>query len=146
MDSKLLALPLFAAAGAAGFLFFRQVAITPNSSFSPTPIPTVTLAPSQQVVSLNIIYSPSKISHYSQNYIASQSALALLESVATQSGVQLGLKKFSFGTLVESIGDSKNSLESAWIFFVNGQSASSSADSYLLHPGDRIEFKYVKPQ
>jgi hypothetical protein len=55
-------------------------------------------------------------------------------------------KTYSFGTMVESINGLKNTPELAWIFYVNGQSASVGADQYQLQPGDVVEWKYVKPQ
>jgi hypothetical protein len=79
---------------------------------------------------------------YTTDFIASQSALALLQSV----NIPVTVKKYSFGTLVESINNLQNTKDKAWIYFINGNSASVGADSYILKPGDKIEWKYLKPQ
>lgn len=143
--NKFSVIPLLLLSGLAGFFIFRKVAVTPSASFTPTPTPLDSITPLPAAVFVNIAYSTDKTSHYSENYMASTSALTILESVATQSGIPVKLKKFSFGTMVESINNEANTKDKAWIYFVNDQSASVSADSYIVRPGDKIDWKYIKP-
>jgi hypothetical protein len=108
---------------------------------SPTPVASV-----QNTVSLSIDYGNGQEAiNYQSNFTGNQTALDLLTTLTKTNNVPLTVKKYSFGTLVESVNNVKNTTALAWIYFVNGQSASIGADQYIVKAGDKIEWKYIKP-
>lgn len=82
---------------------------------------------------------------YSATLSDSATALSLLEQVAVEQDFPLETKKYDFGTLVHSINNFNNSPTAAWIYFINGQSATQGADQYPVQPGDHIEWRYTTP-
>ena len=77
--------------------------------------------------------------------LEAETALELLTKGAKTKEIEVVVKKYDFGSLVESIGGKANSAEKAWIYFLNGESATQGADQYKLVDGDVIEWKYIKP-
>ncbi|MFH1280414.1 MAG: DUF5667 domain-containing protein [Candidatus Beckwithbacteria bacterium] len=75
----------------------------------------------------------------------SKTALELLNKGAEANDIEVIIKEYDFGSLVTAIGDKENSVEKAWIYYVNGESATVGADQYELKDGDVIEWKYEKP-
>lgn len=73
------------------------------------------------------------------------SVLEGLKQVASHQGLEVEVKHFDFGDLVNRIGDFSNSKEKSWIYFVNGMSGSEAANQKLVKTGDLIEWKYIKP-
>lgn len=69
---------------------------------------------------------------------------ALKESVK-RDNITLSGKQYDFGYLVERIGDKTNTKEKSWLYFVNGTAGDVASDKKILNPGDRVEWKYVKP-
>jgi len=115
---------------------------------SQTPLPTQD-SPSpalKQSVTLIIDYSNGQKSTHMRQFSASESALTLLKNIASENNLPVEIKDYSFGQLVEGINNLKNSSDKAWIYFVNSRSPEVGADSYILQPGDNIEWKYLKPQ
>jgi len=47
---------------------------------------------------------------------------------------------------VESVDGLVNSASQAWIYFVNGEAGQVAADQHQLTAGDRVEWRYTKPQ
>ena len=74
-----------------------------------------------------------------------RTALGLLQKGAEAQELELKIKEYDFGSLVESVGDKVNSKEKAWIYYVNGESGTEGADMYQLKMGDLVEWKYVPP-
>jgi hypothetical protein len=68
-----------------------------------------------------------------------------LKAIAAEKNLPLSVKQYEFGVFVEAIGDKKNTNETAWIYFVNGESGTVAADKLGLESGDRVEWKYIKP-
>ncbi len=134
---------LFAALLLAFVIFFPTSSLT---SFLSPRTPTPTAVPVSADLSLSINYGNLPTVTYSQPYTGSPSAFTLLQNVADQEKIEFTYKKYSFGNLVENIGGYKNTPEKAWVFYVNDQSSSVGASDYLLKPGDKIEWKYVKPE
>jgi hypothetical protein len=129
-------------------LVVTLVLVFRNSSFNrfqPSTPPSPTPAPLHRPVTTIIDLDTKRITSFVQDAPATASALYLLTDVTARQHLPLIVKKYSFGTLVESIGGLKNSPDKAWIYFVNGASAAVGADSYLVKPGDTIEWKYLKP-
>lgn len=50
----------------------------------------------------------------------------------------------SFGSFVVSINAVPNSTDHFWMFYVNGELASTGADQYQTKEGDKIEWRYEK--
>ena len=42
-------------------------------------------------------------------------------------------------------GGTENTKDLSWIYFVNGKSGEVAADKYELKNGDKVEWKYMKP-
>lgn len=50
------------------------------------------------------------------------------------------------GVFIESIGGRKNGNEGRyWLYYVNGEMAPVAADKQIIKPGDKVEFKFEKP-
>lgn len=65
-------------------------------------------------------------------------ALSLLEN-----SHKIVVKKYSFGSLVESIDGVINGTDKKyWIYYVNGKTAEVGADQYKLQQGDVVEWKF----
>ncbi len=71
------------------------------------------------------------------------SALDGLNMLAESQNLDLITKQYDFGTLVESIAGLESSSSKAWIYFINGESASVGADQYILKDKDIVEWKYI---
>jgi len=87
----------------------------------------------------NIITSP-------ENNFTNLTAYELLQKTAEKNNFEIGVKQYDFGVFVEEIDGRKNTNEKAWIYFLNSESATTAADTYIVKPGDLIEWKYIKPQ
>jgi len=67
-----------------------------------------------------------------------------LKKLTELKGLQLEAKQYKYGLLVERIGNSSNSADSAWIYWVNGKAGQIASDRYQVAPQDKIEWKYEK--
>ena len=74
--------------------------------------------------------------------VVAADALEALMLVAEEKGWLVETKEYDFGTLVEGINDQKNSADSAWMYFVNGELGQVAADQNQLKPGDVVEWKW----
>ena len=110
------------------------------NTFIPTASPVS--SPSQAVTV--VVDNGDKQKTYT-NVTAPNAYLALVEAVK-QDNLEVGTKQYDFGILVTSIGTYVNSTAKAWIYYVNGKSGDVSADKKLVAVGDKVEWKYVKPQ
>lgn len=104
--------------------------------------PTATIVPEVKTT-LVLDYGGGKISTYSG--ISAKTALDALTKIAEDSNITVDVKKYNFGMLVNAIGGKENSKDLAWIYYVNGKSPDVGADKYELKDGDRVEWKYQKP-
>lgn len=77
--------------------------------------------------------------------VSAQTAFEALEKIANQNSLELKTKKYDFGVFVESIGEYPNTSDKAWIYYVNGQSATQAADVQTVGDGDKVEWRYEKP-
>jgi len=78
--------------------------------------------------------------------INATNAYAALTEAAGRDGLDVVTKDYDFGKLVESINNKANTTDRVWVYYVNGASADVAADRKSINPGDRVEWKYVKPQ
>lgn len=97
-------------------------------------------------VKTTIDFSDEEIISYSEKEYKGKSAYDLLVKTALENKFEVKVKQYDFGVLVEEIDGRKNSNEKAWIFFINGASAQTASDKYLVNPKDLIEWKYIKPE
>jgi hypothetical protein len=123
-------------------LVFRNVTY---NHFQLAPLPAAAPTPILKSVTTIIDLDNKKVTSFTRDISATDSALSLLQAVAARENLPLVTKQYSFGTLVEAIAGQKNTPNRAWIYFVNNQSASVGAASYKPAPGDVIEWKYLKP-
>ncbi len=70
---------------------------------------------------------------------------AALDGLAKEMNLDVKTKQYDFGILVEKIGQSENTTDKAWMYYVNGSPGNVAGDKYELKTGDRIEWKYEKP-
>jgi hypothetical protein len=77
--------------------------------------------------------------------VQAKTAYEALQAAAKNRSWLLQVKNYDFGQLVEAINGQKNTTGKAWIYFINGQPATASADKQELKAGDVVEWKYIKP-
>ncbi len=102
---------------------------------SPTPIKVVS------AVEISVDFGGNeKISGYSYGRNVYES----LKQLAAEKKIILETKEYKFGLMVLRIGEKTNNKEASWTYFVNGKGAEIAADRYLVSPGDKVEWKYIK--
>lgn len=112
-------------------LFGFKNSITTTSLPSSTQDSTISV---KQVV----VFSDKKKVTKELNPKSGTTALDLIKSTH-----KVEVKKYSFGTIAESIDGIKNgSNKKYWIYFVNGNESKIGADSYKIKNGDTIEWKF----
>lgn len=113
---------------------FQRVA--PSADVSPTQ--------AQQKITVTVDFGDGRKKTSSD--ISASNALAALQQIAVKENLDLQLKTFDFGTLVQKIETYENTQEKAWIYYVNGQSGDVAAEQKELKAGDTVEWRYVTPQ
>lgn len=94
-----------------------------------------------------IIYASDGIStSYLLDVNENTTAYSLLVNAQEIGEITMEVEEYDFGILVKSINGFENSSESAWIYFVNGESGNVGADQYLVEFDDVVEWKFVKPE
>lgn len=78
--------------------------------------------------------------------ISASNALSALQQMAIKENLDLQLKTYDFGTMVQKIETFENSQERAWIYYVNGQGGDVAAEDKTIKAGDTVEWRYVKPE
>ena len=96
-------------------------------------------------VLLVINYGEDNISTYSVDFESGKTVLSLLKDITEKENITLETKQYDFGIFVESINGKKSTNETAWIYFVNGESGQIAADQQQVNSGDIVEWKYIKP-
>lgn len=76
--------------------------------------------------------------------VSTQSAYQALVAVAKDNGMTVETKQYKYGVLVTKVGDRTNTNNSSWMYWVNGKQGQIASDRYVIHPGDRIEWKFTK--
>ena len=97
-------------------------------------------------VTLVLDFSDGKISTYSGIKTKEKTVFAVLKKVTEDKKIEMKIKEYSFGNLVEQIGKEKNTKDHAWIYFVNGKAGEAAADKKEVKDGDVVEWRYIKPQ
>lgn len=106
--------------------------LKPSLTPIPAPTPTGTEKPNEIIT----------LTAANQN----DTPFSLLTDYSNQKSIVLKVKVYDFGTLVEGIGDKLNSNDLSWIYFVNGVSGDMAADKKPLKAGDKVEWKFIKPE
>ena len=87
-------------------------------------------------------FGDDKLATYS-GISANNTFEALLDAVQSEN-LEVIYKSSDFGVLVEEIAGVKNSKDSFWLYYINGQMAEVGADEYQLKKGDIVEWRYEK--
>ncbi len=70
-------------------------------------------------------------------------ALELLQKTAQANDLEIDLKEYAFGTIVDSLAGRTNGDENMyWIFYVNNEMATVGAGDYIIQPGDVVKFSF----
>lgn len=96
-------------------------------------------------VNSSIDFGDGETVTYSEKDFQDKSAYDLLKKTVEINEIELTVKQYDFGVMIEEIDERKNTTDKAWIYFINGSSATSAADKYMVQQGDLIEWKYIKP-
>ena len=87
-------------------------------------------------------FGEDKLTTYS-GISANNAFEALLDAVQSEN-LEVIYKSSDFGVFVEEIAGVKNSKDSFWLYYINGQMAEVGADKYQLKKGDIVEWRYEK--
>lgn len=118
----------------------------PSVPAVPTPISTVPELESQAKINLTIDFGGGEIATYSAAPRQVMTVYDLLVEAAGNFDYPVDTQVFDFGLFVKGIGGWGNTTDRAWIYFVNGKSGQVAADQAEVRPGDRVEWRYVKPE
>lgn len=116
-------------------LLFLSINLPKNKSVRPN---IQTSQNREKKVDLLIDFGGKVIASYSGVY--ANNAYDVLK----HSNQEITVKEYDFGIMINKMGNYKNSPTHAWLYFVNGKTATLAADKYKLQGGDRVEWKYTK--
>lgn len=133
----LLALSVFVLLG----VLFAPSLDKDKKDVSPTPVIEV-----ENQARLIIYYDEGLTDSYQYIFKEEKSAFDMLKEIAQQEDISIETQQYDFGVFVKSIGGFESSSEMAWIYFVNGESATVAADQYKLKDDDLVEWKYIVPE
>lgn len=69
----------------------------------------------------------------------------LLEEKTVESGLDLKVKTYDIGILIEAIGEVENGKDGKyWLYYINGEMPMVAVDKKEINSGDEIEFKFEK--
>ena len=88
-------------------------------------------------VRLGLYYLDTEL-HYDIALQPNATAFSVLDGVA-----RVEYAQYDYGKLVTAINGVGQDDNHYWLFFVNGGLPPLSADSYVVHPGDLVEFRYL---
>ncbi|OGM04499.1 hypothetical protein A2715_01240 [Candidatus Woesebacteria bacterium RIFCSPHIGHO2_01_FULL_39_32] len=113
--------------------------------YQPTQLPVATPTPEISLKSATLVidYGEDNPSTYSIELTNDSTALSVLKSISEKENVPLETQQYDFGVFVKSIGGKASSAETAWIYFVNGESGTIAADQMKINPADTVEWKYI---
>lgn len=121
-----------------------------RSRATPTPIKP-SPAPANSVPSITIVNKAVTVTLNFGNKISTVSGLTAvnafeaLKQAAQKENLILVTKDYDFGTMVQKIGEYENLPDKAWIYYLNGESATQAANVQPVKSGDEVEWKYEKP-
>lgn len=115
--------------------------IIPKSTFSPSLKNEVSVQTQIQTVDVVLNFGDGE---KTAKVVADNAFAALLEA-GKQLDLEVKTKHYDFGDLVETIGGKTNTKDQAWIYFINGVIGDTAAEKKNVKAGDKVEWKYVKP-
>ncbi len=80
---------------------------------------------------------------------AGENLFQIMKEISSEERIKLGYETYSgLGELITEIGDKKNGAEDNkyWQFWINGFYAQVGASSYIVQPGDVIEWKFTNAE
>jgi hypothetical protein len=96
-------------------------------------------------VSLIIDDAEQPVKSFQAEFKEEMTAFDLLEQRAEEAGIDLKIKSYDIGIMVEAIGGVENGESGKyWLYYINGEMAEVSADRKVIKPGDSVEFKFEK--
>lgn len=112
-----------------------------KKTITPSPSPTL----EQKTATLVINFGEEEKS-YDYIFAGDKTAFDILKDTLDKENIALKTQQYDFGVFVKSIGDKESSADMAWIYFVNGESGQIAADQMKINQGDKVEWRYVKPE
>ncbi|MBI3955569.1 DUF4430 domain-containing protein [Candidatus Gottesmanbacteria bacterium] len=76
--------------------------------------------------------------------VESTNAYDALLKAAKLNNLKVESKEYKFGSIVTQIGDKANNSTFAWIYYVNGKTGQFSAEKFIVHPQDIVDWKFEK--
>jgi hypothetical protein len=128
--------------GGCGLFPGQAARVTPP----PRPKEAVEVPSPAGTAALVLDFGEGEVATYSASPDEETTVFDLLTQAADKFGYKLETQKFDFGVFVKAIGGRESSRERTWIYFVNGKAAQVAADQAKVKPGDRVEWRYVKPE
>lgn len=122
-----------------GFLIFRQQNIRQlfsNDATKPVIEVTPSIAPAAQL-EFEVGGEDQKEAHQFVATASGQNALELVESQ-----VELSLKKYDFGVMIEGVNGLMADNKNYWAVYQNGEYAKTGIAQIELQKNDKIELKY----
>ena len=120
--------------------FQSATATAPESSRTAAPPPL----PAGETVSATVSILGKS---YPVTIDAGATAYDAMGMLAAQKKVSFSAKEYpGMGYLIEEINGQKNDNAAGmyWIYYINGESATTGVSGYILQNGDKIEWKYEK--
>jgi len=107
--------------------------------------PAVTLTEEVETVAVTINDSVQE-NYYTTAYLDGMSAFEALQTIVQREGMEVDYEQYDFGVMINGIGDTlaDDTTSSYWLYYVNDQSPTVGADSYLLEADDKVEFRYER--
>lgn len=137
--------------GVLGFVWWEYQGINRVSLDKPIPsersldvnkaLNNVTVPPKLSGERVNIDFGGGKII---TAQVESINAYDALLKAAKINNLKVENKEYKFGSIVTQIGDKANNSSFAWIYYVNGKTGQFSAEKFIIHPQDVVDWKYEK--
>lgn len=107
--------------------------VSPTSFLSPSPV--------LQDIAVSIDFGDGKkITTKTQ----AQNAYQALATVGKEKGFTAEVQQYKYGVVVTSVGEKKGTVPFFWMYKVNGKKGEIASDRFIIHPGDTVEWIYVK--
>lgn len=127
-----------------GHFGFTSASLKLQQSEAQTPASSNTVKP---VASIMLDFGDGTIDTIDIAPKSNERLLDILKRAAKDKRLSFSYKEFKgLGLLVEEIGGRRNTNDRYWQYWVNNRFAAVGADSYVVQPGDIIEWKYTASQ
>lgn len=130
----------------APFFIFIGISYFASIKEKPQVAKPTTIREEQKKATLVLDFGNGEARTYEYTFTDKKTAYDALKETAEKENISLETQQYNFGVFVKSIGGKETSAEIAWIYFVNGEAGQVAADQYILQDGDRIEWKFIKPE